>query len=176
MTHKLHYVVALEVFTQKVRTICILDYFLRLLVANYSALYCQYCSLSICQMCFPLLLHGIWKRKKCSTNITSILQDNDGFDFSCFSASLPYLNIYFAMPCTMYLLSRHTFVKQENNYCCRSLSQSRIFCFCNCSVLYSGPARVRNGNVIVFSENKNCIYVESTISENYNENIKMKIK
>ena len=64
---------------------------------------------------------------------------NDGFDFSCFSASLPYLNIYFAMPCTMYLLSRHTFVKQENNYCCRSLSQSRIFCFCNCSVLYSGP-------------------------------------
>ena len=108
---------------RKSEHVCILDYFLRLLVANYSALYCQYCSLSICQMCFPLLLHGIWKRKKCSTNITSILQDNDGFDFSCFSASLPYLNIYFSMPYTMYLLSRHTFVKQENNYCCRSLSQ-----------------------------------------------------
>ena len=92
-----------------------------------------------------------------------------------------YINIYFAMPCICCLdillnFCVCKFVKQENNYCCRSLSQSRIFCFCSCSVLYSGPARVRNGNVIVFSENKNCIYVESTISENYNENIKMKIK
>ena len=157
-----------------------LDYFLRLLVANYSALYCQYCSLSICQMCFPLLLHGIWKRKKCSTNITSILQDNDGFDFSCFSASLPYLNIYFAMPCTMYLLSTY-FCQARKQLLLQvplSAQHSSLASFAFVTAQCYTPARPVSVMVmLLFSQKiKTVFMLRSTISENYNENIKRKME